>query len=214
MGTEKVMRCVIFSGANIDDYGFVASLLRSDDFVICADSGLRHAVTLGIKADLLVGDFDSADSLPPDSFVKKVTFPCEKDYTDTFAAADAAAKLDPDEVLIFGAIGSRLDHTLGNVGVLEHMHELGISAVLLDSRNEVRLMRDESVSVPRRSDCFLSLIPLDTELKGVTMTGVKYPLDGAVVRRDLTLTVSNEFAAPTAEITVASGTALLMITRD
>ena len=52
-------RCVIVSGAEICDYGFVRGYLRNDDYNIFCDCGLRHKKKLGIEADLIVGDFDS-----------------------------------------------------------------------------------------------------------------------------------------------------------
>lgn len=208
------MRCVIFSGADIHDYNFVASFLRSGDFVICADSGLRHAVKLGITADLLIGDFDSADEIKPDLYKDIVTLPCEKDYTDTFAAAERSADLGAKEVLIFGALGNRLDHTLANIAVLEYLHSRGVPARIISEHNEICIISDETVRIKRRDNCYLSLIPLDREICGVYISGVKYPLNNAQVGRASTLTVSNEITACHADITVKKGAAIYIISHD
>lgn len=208
------MRCIIFSGANIDDYKFVASFLRSGDFVICADSGLRHAVALGITADLLIGDFDSAKEIPDDKYSEIIVLPCEKDDTDTYAAAKEAVTHGATDVLIFGATGTRLDHTLGNVATLEYLHSMNITARVIDSYNEISVIKNETIRINKRSGLYLSLIPLDKQLCGVTMKGVKYPLFNASINRNETLTISNEITDEYAEISVLSGSALIIISHD
>ncbi len=207
------MRCVIFSGAEIDEYKFVASYLRSDDFVICADSGLRHAEKLNITPDLIIGDFDSLGRIP-EGVKDVITLPCEKDVTDTYAAAEAAVESGATEVVIFGAVGTRLDHTLGNIATLEYLHENNVIARIIDGHNDLRLIKNEKVTVNKENGTFLSVVPLDYELNGVTLSGVKYPLENARILRPRTLTISNEITAEYAEISVKSGTALVIISRD
>ena len=56
-----MVRCVIVSGAKISDYDRIHSLLFNDDFFIFCDGGLEHAVSLGVKPSLILGDFDSFD---------------------------------------------------------------------------------------------------------------------------------------------------------
>ncbi len=207
------MRCIIFSGADIDDYDFVASFLRSDDFVICADSGLRHTEMLEVLPDLIIGDFDSLGKIP-NLGCEIITLPCEKDDTDTFAAAEKAVEKGVDEVLIFGAIGTRFDHTLANIAVLEYLYKNGIIARIIDSHNDIMLVKNNSTKLKKQCGCFLSLIPLDERLVGVTVSGVKYPLENADIDRFKTLTVSNEINSDYAEITVKSGAVLIIVSRD
>ena len=207
------MRCVIFSGAEIDGYKFVASYLRSDDFVICADSGLRHAEKLNITPDLVIGDFDSLGRIP-EGVKDVITLPCEKDVTDTYAAAETAVESGATEVVIFGAVGTRLDHTLGNIATLEYLHENNVIARIIDGHNDLRLIKNEKVTVNKENGTFLSVVPLDYELNGVTLSGVKYSLENARILRPRTLTISNEITAEYAEISVKSGTALVIISRD
>ena len=73
-------RCVIVGGADIRDYPRVKGYLRSDDFVIYCDSGLRHMAQLGAAPGLIVGDFDSHEN--PSLPVETIVLPCEKDDTD------------------------------------------------------------------------------------------------------------------------------------
>ena len=208
------MRCIIFSGADIFDYDFVASHIKSDDFIICADSGIRHAKKLGLCADILIGDFDSANDTYEYKYKEIIILPCEKDDTDTYAAAKIAAEKGADDVIIFGAIGSRMDHTLGNISTLEYLHEAGINARIINEKNEIGIIRNETVSIKKRENSFLSLIPLDEKVSLVSISGVKYPLENATIERNKTLAISNEFYDDTAEISIKNGTMLYIISKD
>ena len=208
------MRCIIFSGANIFDYDFIASYIDSNDFIICADSGIRHAEKLGLHADILIGDFDSADKIDRNMYSEIITLPCEKDDTDTFAAAKIAVEKGADEVVIFGAIGSRMDHTLGNIFTLEYLHNQGICARIINEKNEIGIIKNETLSIRKRENSFLSLIPLDEKVGSVSISGVKYPLENATIYRDKTLAISNEFYDDVAKISVNDGTLLYIISKD
>ena len=208
------MRCIIFSGANIFDYDFIASYIDSNDFIICADSGIRHAEKLGLRADILIGDFDSADKIDRNMYSEIITLPCEKDDTDTFAAAKIAVEKGAGEVVIFGAIGSRMDHTLGNIFTLEYLHNQGICARIINEKNEIGIIKNETLSIRKRENSFLSLIPLDEKVGSVSISGVKYPLENATIYRDKTLAISNEFYDDVAKISVNDGTLLYIISKD
>ena len=77
-------RCVIVGGAAIGDYETVCKHLKDDDFNIICDSGLVHLESLGIRPNLIVGDFDSHPN--PQLDIETIVLPCEKDDTDKHAA--------------------------------------------------------------------------------------------------------------------------------
>ena len=208
------MRCIIFSGADIFDYDFVALYIDGDNFIICADSGIRHAEKLGLCADILIGDFDSADKIDRKLYKEIITLPCEKDDTDTFASAKIAVEKGADEAIIFGAIGSRMDHTLGNVSTLEFLHNEGICARIINENNEIGIVKNGTLSIKKRGNSFLSLIPLDEKVGSVSISGVKYPLENATIYRNKTLAISNEFYEDVAKISVNDGTLLYIISKD
>ena len=81
-------RCVIVSGAEIGDYAAVRKYFKNDDFNIFCDCGLRHQKELGIKANLIVGDFDSYTG--EIDCEKTIKFPVKKDYTDSALAIEYA----------------------------------------------------------------------------------------------------------------------------
>lgn len=176
------------------------------ELVICADGGLRHAERLGLRTDVLIGDFDSLEGeYRGDASV--IRLPAEKDMTDLEAAAELAQKRGADQIVIIGATGGRIDHYMAALSVLERLTEQGAEASLLDAAHEILIARGDIVRRPPYRYRYLSLCPLDAELRGVTLTGVKYPLDGHRLSRKATLGISNEpdAAAPALRICVKEG---------
>ena len=177
--------------------------------VFCADGGIRNAHAAGLAPDYQIGDWDSGGA--PEPGVPCVTLPVEKDMTDLQAAADQALDMGFQELLLCGCTGGRLDHTASNLVLLEWIARQGGTALIADPDNEVRFLENGSLTledVPHYR--YLSLIPLDRTVKGVTLRGVKYPLEGAELTRGDTLTVSNEPAAPVMEIAVGAGAVLVI----
>ncbi len=123
-------RCVIVSGAPIGDYERIRGYLREDDFYLFCDGGLRHSAGLRAEPDLVVGDFDSHEK--PEGRAEIIALPREKDDTDTVYAAKEALRRGFREVLLLGAVGERLDHSLVNVSLLLLLRERGGHGVLAD----------------------------------------------------------------------------------
>ena len=105
----------------------------------------------------------------------------------------------------------RLDHTASNLVLLEWIADHGGRALLVDADNEVRLLDSGVLRLPNRP-CYhyLSLVPLDRRVTGVTLRGLKYPLTDAVLTRGDTLSVSNEPLGDEVEICLSAGRALLI----
>ena len=60
----------------------------------------------------------------------------------------------------------------------------------------------------------VGIIPLDAALQGVTLRGLKYPLTNAEVSRSQVITISNEAAAPEYMISIETGRALVIESKD
>lgn len=201
-------RCVIIGGADIGRYDRIRASLRSDDFYICCDSGLKHREGLGIAPDLIVGDFDShAD---PHLSTETIVLPCEKDDTDTVFAAKEALSRGFRSFLLIGVTGGRLDHTLGNVSILLMLHARGIPAVALDDYSEMQIISDKPVSVEDRY-AFFSLLNISGLARGVTIQNAKYPLLNAEITCEYQYGISNEvLPGQVAEVSVQEGKLLLV----
>ena len=93
------MRCVIFGGGEMKNPAYIRQLIREDDFIVAADRGYAHCRSMGIKPQLLLGDFDSYEgSINEDCPV--LTYPVEKDDTDTMLAIKVALEKGFKELLL------------------------------------------------------------------------------------------------------------------
>ena len=186
-----------------------------DALIIAADSGLNHAVPLGLTPSVVVGDYDSLGHAPKvDAGVEVVTVPTEKDVTDTQLAVELALTRGATELHIIGGLGGRLDHTLSNLAILEDLANKKIRAVIEDGQNRVRLLRNDSTILPRSKYAYVSLLALDPTVKGVEIEGVKYPLKNARLTRTFGFAVSNEITGNCCFISARKGTLLIIESRD
>ena len=183
--------------------------VQRGDFIVACDAGYRNAARLGLQPDLIVGDFDSAPR--PKTAQETIVLPHVKDDTDTQYAAHWLLEQGYDEITLLGALGgARLEHTLANLATGLYLAKNGVSVLLADERSELRFLTPSRALVLAHHDWkFLSLFPMEGTLTGVCLRGVKYRLEDAVLTNRVPLGVSNEFAAPEAEISLTQG--ILMI---
>ena len=179
-------------------------------WVVAADSGLDHAERLGITPDVVVGDFDSvsADALTRfDGPVER--HPVAKDATDLELALQRAVDERPERIVVLGGHGGRLDHFLANALVLTTVP----ADILVEWRagsatiHVVRTAIDLAGTVGDK----VSLVPVGGDVRGVTTEGLRWPLSEASLTSGSTLGVSNEFARPSARVSVGSGTLLVIV---
>ena len=192
--------------------------------VICADGGFRHAETLGLKPDCLIGDFDSLKEegwqIPKDCSGKSgqlniKRLKTEKDETDLFACVLEGLRGGFNDFILIYCTGGRLDHFMGAVAVLEYIFKQGAKGIILDTQNEMTILKDGTLILDKKTRFpYLSILPLDSKLVGVSITGVKYPLCDAVLYREIGLGISNEIMESQATIRIDSGTALIIRSRD
>ena len=204
-------RCVIVGAAPIKRYRDVKAYFKKDDFFIYCDAGLKHESRLGRGADLIIGDFDSTDN--PNRQTETIVLPHEKDDTDTFFAAKEGIKRGYTEFLLVGVIGGRLDHTLGNVAILNMLESAGCHGVMIDDYSEIEIVSNKPAYVTDKYPYF-SLLNINGVCRGVSVKNALYPLDSAELTTDFPLGVSNEpLKNKTAEISVEEGRALLVRVR-
>ena len=202
----------VFVGGEIYPDGIVERP-EAEDLVIAADSGYLNAKKLGVKVNILLGDMDSIgedfnfDSLDDD--VEVVKLPPEKDDTDTALAVKLAREEGCDDIVIIGGLSGRLDHTLSNIALLQHLamdKQKRVHAFITDGKNRIRYIKNDSALIPRSHFKYLSLAPIDPVCKGVTVKGCKYPLNNAKIFRENTQgTTSNEIEGNLALIEVKRG---------
>ncbi len=208
-------RCVIFTARCEGDparaYAPVAG-----DCVLCADGGWRLARCIGVEPDLVIGDFDSSDE---PAALSTVRVPVEKDDTDTMLCLKKGLSLGYDDFLIVGGFGGRVDHTLANFQALHYAARQNARAAMCDGNSWAAVLRDGAMCVPANAlgegaPVKLSVFALSDVCRGVTLRGTKYPLEEGELTNAFPLGVSNEFAAPEAEISVREGALLITLCRE
>lgn len=207
------MKVLIVGGGPVHLPQLEQELATKPDLVIAADYGGSYFAELGVFPHILLGDFDSL----PKSVLNQMmaahveinTFPTHKDYTDLELAIDFALTKGPKQIRILGGLGNRLDHTLGNIGLLLKPLSKGVEAHLLDEFHDIFLLKD-SVRLRPKPGWAVSLIPLSQKVIGVTTTGLSYPLTNAELYLDSGRGIHNEFTAETASIKVGKGTLIII----
>ncbi len=200
-------RCLIISGG---EYHPITSV-RPDDYIIACDRGYEYALRSGLRPDLLISDFDSYGGEVDDS-VEVMRLPTEKDDTDTMSAIRRAVAEGYDTICLVCALGARLDHSYANLQALAWAAEQGALAAIDSPDARVFALRDAKLRLPRREGFSLSVFAVSDRCR-VTLRGVKYALEEAELGNAFPLGVSNEWAAPEAEISVRGGTVLVMEAR-
>ena len=211
-GKSEKARAVIVAGAEIKNYKRIKKYLHDDDFFIFCDSGLKHARKLGVKPNLIVGDFDSYTKTVGRFHSEVIALPCEKDDTDSFFAAKEAISRGFTNFLIIGAVGQRFDHTVANISMLLYLHTKGCQAELLDDYSKMYFISDKAACIS--SGCkYFSTINFDGSAHGITIRGAKYPLNNAEIKPEYQYGISNEvLPGETAEVTVDRGNLLIIQT--
>ena len=213
-------RCVIIGAADIGRYDIARGYLRTGDIFVFCDGGLKHAESLGVTPDIIVGDFDSWEGELPDrentgaehlSVPEIIRLPREKDDTDTFCAARETVRRGFDEFVLLGAAGGRLDHTLGNVSVLLFLAKNGKKAVMADDFSETEIVKAGEPAFISDRFSYFSVLNITGDTGKITIEGAKYRLDNGIINCDWQYGISNEpLPGETAVVTVSHGELLLV----
>ena len=210
---NNLQRIVIFANGEIPDLDKARLLLRNDDYIICADGGTRHALALALEPQLIVGDMDSAT----DEHLRQLQaaavpierFSHDKDETDLELAIQRAIDLKPEQILILGALGGRLDQTLGNLALLNDRRLSTFDVKLDDGVEEVFICRNQS-EIRGKPEDLVSLIPRLGAVSGIRTQNLKWPLHNETLFPDRTRGISNEMLGDTASVSIESGLLLIV----
>lgn len=207
---------VIASGA-IKEYDYFIRLIRLADKVVAADGGAGHLRKMNIVPDIVIGDLDSMDKethmFLTQNKIPLITHPVDKNATDTDLAVQWAMENNASSITLLGVTGTRIDHTLANIFLLEKITRVGIDCKIVDDNNEIYLLIDK-IELSGEPGEFLSLIPLTRSIEGVTITGVDFPLKNHRIPMGSSLGISNRFTGETAHISIKNGMAIVTKSKD
>ncbi len=196
------MKTLIILNGECKSLPFLKKLSEAYDKIICADGGFLHAVSAGIKPDIVVGDFDS--STVPDG-VECVIFPKEKDLSDAEIAIEYAIENFGKEIILTCSLGKRLDHQLFNVFLLAKYPDLCIEEV-----DTVAFLCTVHNDFSEYENKTISFFPV--EKSNLTLENFKYNISNCDVITGETVTLSN-VASKNAAITVNSGKVIAIVNK-
>lgn len=213
------MKTLIVSGGNVDIL-FLKELLKEKyDCIIAVDKGIEALHELNIKPNYIVGDLDSVNK-DIINIYRNENIPIqehnpEKDYTDTELGIKLAISLKASKISLVGGIGTRLDHTLANIHILKHCLDNNIVCEILDTHNKVYLINHNvQIEKIKAFGKYISLIPLTTEVSGITLKGFKYPLKEYTLAIGRSLGISNEIEDDYADIVLKEGILIVIESKD
>lgn len=215
------MHIYVITGGRIDiDFALSYIEKYKPDCVIAADKGLEACHKMELMPDHIFGDFDSVRTEIYAYYAERVPerikkFPSRKDETDTELAIREAILMNPSNITILGATGTRLDHVYGNLQLLKVALEAGVDCQIVDEHNRIRMLNDRfSIREEEQFGEYVSLLPFTPVVEGITLTGFEYPLDDYTMESGLARGVSNEICGEVAEISIKSGILVMFETRD
>ena len=167
---------IIANGASCSEE-LMGQLLEWSPLVIVLDSAIERVLELGIKVDVLLGDFDRGFN--PEYYLEK-QYPLEivhtpnQDKTDLEKAFDYLIKKGHKAVNVIWATGKRADHTITNItSIVKFRNQLKI--VLLDDHSKIFLLPNTFEKWYTKNTP-ISLIPIG-EVTGIHSTNLFYPLE-------------------------------------
>lgn len=211
------MNAAIVSGGTMPSERLLKKYLEKVDFLIAADKGSEYLYSYNIIPDLLLGDFDSANKEILDKVKldakEVIEFPPEKDYTDTEIAIIEAIKRGAGKIYLFGATGSRMDHTLGNIGLLLTTKRKGAVLEIIDDNNKLYLAHNKMTLFGNYGEN-ISFHALSDKVVNLRIKGAKYNLESYDMSLLDPRAICNEFMHTPIEISFDEGELLILHSID
>jgi thiamine pyrophosphokinase len=219
------MRTLIFINGIIPDPStgsgrrpdLVRRLIHPGDLLLAADGGTRHLRSLGLVPAAIIGDLDSLTDddrrWTVEKGVRLIEYPRDKNETDLELALAYAVAQGSTEILLVGALGGRLDQTLGNLALLTDPRLSTFDVRLDDGVEEAWFVRRSSIIRGEPGD-IISLLPWGRSVTGATTDGLRWSLHGETLYPDKTRGISNEMLNKSASVSIESGLLLLIHRRQ
>lgn len=176
--------------------------------LIAADAGVEHLHRRGLTPDWVVGDFDSLGYVPRGENI--IRHPVEKDDTDTMLAVKTAMDRGCRELVLFGGVGGRMDHTYANLQTLTWIARQGGRGYMVCGDMLATVVENDVLSLPEGMEGTISVFCPDGSAEGVSLRGLYYPLENGALTSGFPLGVSNHFTGEGASVSVKNGRLLVM----
>ena len=166
---------IIANGAACNEE-LLGQLLEWSPLVIVLDSAIERVLELGIKIDVLLGDFDRGFDA---EYYKESQYPIEIVHTpnqyktDLEKAFEYLIEKGHKAANVIWATGKRADHTITNITNIIRFRE-SLKIVILDDYSKIFLLPNKFEKWYTK-DSIISLIPIG-EVSGIHSKNLFYPL--------------------------------------
>lgn len=173
------LQAIVLANGDFESPPDLSTHLAAADLIIAADGGAQYARTLGLRPDVIIGDFDSLDMTALTNWqakgVRIISHPVEKDQTDLELALVHAKQQGAEKIVVLGAFGRRLDHSIANLLLAVHPQFVGCEIVFLHGAQRLLILKSD-YRLPASVGEPVSLLPLGGDVTGVATHGLKYEL--------------------------------------
>ncbi len=201
-------RLIVFANGPVLKLESARRLIQPGDMLYAVDGGTHHTLALGLMPSIVIGDLDSLTLRDRKKLeaagVEFQRYPRDKNKTDLELAMDYAIQAGQREILIIGALGGRLDQTLGNLALLSDARFSSWNIRVDDGVEEAFFTRSQCEIQGRAAD-IVSLIPWGAKVTGICTEGLRWPLQNETLFPARTRGISNEMLHEKASILLKSG---------
>ena len=209
------MRVLLVAAGDRPDIDLLNKYLNCSAKTIAIDKGAEVFIDNNLKPDYVVGDFDSISEKYNDKIknLEKYIYPSEKDYTDSDIAIRLAFKLQATEIIMLGMTGGRVDHMLGNLGLLDRCLKNNVRAYIIDKNSKIFLV-DKKVLLDGEKNEVISFYPFGETVKGLNIKNAKYELEDYDLDPFESLCNSNEFIGGKMDVSFKFGKLLVIYSKE
>jgi len=154
----------------------MGQLLEWSPLVVVLDSAIERVIELGIKVDVLIGDFDrdfDVDVYREKQYPIEIVHIADQDSTDLEKACDYLIKRGIPAANIIWATGKRADHTITNITNLSKYKDT-LKITMYDDYSRIYPL-PTNFKKWYEKDTIISLIPIG-EVTNITTTNLMYTL--------------------------------------
>lgn len=182
------------------------------DIVVCCDGGYDKSD----RCDVLIGDMDSIRSFVGEKDLKAkgievINLERDKDFTDGEAGLKYLIDKGVKEVMIYGLDGGRLDHIIGNIGLMSFALENGAKSVVAKCNNFTAYMLDKPAEINVEIGTTISISPFTDYVHIIKTKGLKYAINDGVLKKNSSLSYSNLSTEKVVAIGVERGQCLVIV---
>ncbi len=213
-------RVAIFTNGHYGKKNKIKKIFKQTayDKIIGVDGGCDFLYRIGCMPDLIIGDLDSIAPQTKAYFQQKNvdvhTYPTDKGETDTQLAVRLALAEGAEAIDIYGGIGTRFDHSYGNLLLLNELLAKQIPAVIINAKQRIILV-DKVLHLNLPKGTTLSVLSFSSICEGVSLKGFRYPLTNATLYlSNPGYGISNVTSQSEQSITVLQGVLMVVIVSD